>query len=78
MDNPDGRDPAQNRFLVINLMRIGGVAMILFAIAILNGAVILPDWAAYLLLALGFVECFIVPQMLARLWSTNDRNPPRP
>lgn len=61
---------ARRRFMIINLMRIGGVAMILFAIAILYDAVELPDPVAWVLLALGFFETFITPQILARMWRT--------
>ncbi len=68
---------ARNRFLMIQLMRIGGVAMVLFGIAVLRDAVDLPDLAGYVLLVMGIGEAFVVPHMLARLWSTNDRNPPR-
>lgn len=62
---------AKRRFLTIGLMRMGGVAMILFAILVLTDTVLLPLWAGYLLLVLGLVETFLVPHLLARLWSSN-------
>lgn len=70
-------DRAKSRFLVISAMRIAGVAMILLGIAILQGVVTLPEWTAYLLIVLGMVETFLMPQLLARLWRTGDRLPPR-
>lgn len=70
-------DPAKARFMAINLMRIGGVAMVLIGIVIIQGVLPLPDWVAYILIALGLVEAFIFPTLLARVWSTNDRSGPR-
>ena len=72
-DGRTGDVQARNRFLMIQLMRIGGVAMVLFGIAVLRGLVNLPDLAAYVLIVMGIGEAFVVPQMLARLWSSNRR-----
>ena len=87
MDDPmNTRQPtldqrARNRFLVINVIRVGGVAMILFAILILQGVVPLPEIAGYVVLVLGLGEAFVVPQLLARAWRSPDRGdlegPPR-
>jgi hypothetical protein len=68
---------ARGRFMAISAMRLAGVAMILLGIAILQRMVDLPDWAAYLLIVLGMVETFVMPQVFARLWRTGDRLPPR-
>jgi uncharacterized membrane protein len=68
---------AKSRFLVISAMRIAGVAMILLGIAVLQRVVTLPEWTGYLLIVLGMAETFLMPQILARLWSTGDRLPPR-
>ncbi len=65
---------ARNRFLVINLMRAAGVVMILFGIAIVQRLVTLPAIAGYVLIALGFLETFVTPQVLARMWSSNGRD----
>ncbi len=72
-DVPNAEVLARNRFMMIQLMRIGGVAMVLFGIAVLRGLVNLPDLAAYVLIVMGIGEAFVVPQMLARLWSSNKR-----
>lgn len=72
----DGRNndsQARNRFLMIQLMRVGGVAMVLFGIAVLRGMIDLPDVVAYVLIVMGFGEAFVVPHLLARLWSSNRR-----
>jgi hypothetical protein len=68
---------ARNRFLVINLMRAAGVAMILFGIAIVQRLVTLPAIAGYVLIGLGLVETFVTPQVLARMWSSNRRDDPQ-
>lgn len=73
MDDPVGDQAARNRWLVINAVRIGGVAMVLVAILILRGVVPQPAWAGYLILAVGIVDVFLVPTLLARRW----RTPPR-
>ncbi len=75
----DGRntDPARRRFMIIQLMRVAGVAMVLFGIAILRGLVNVPEFVAYMLIVMGIGEAFLVPHLLARQWSTNDRGPPR-
>lgn len=78
MDDREQRDVrARNRFLVINIMRITGVAMILFGIAIVQRLIDLPVIAAYVLMGLGFVETFVTPQILARMWSSDERDGPR-
>lgn len=64
------RDPAAARFAVIQVMRLAGVAMVVLGILIANGDLLpeLPDWAGYLLLAVGLADVFIVPTLLARKW----------
>ena len=63
----------RQRFMVINAMRIGGVLMVLFGIAILNGLLGLPPIVAYVLIGLGLVETFVTPQILSRIWSSRER-----
>jgi hypothetical protein len=72
-DGRDGDKLARNRFLMIQLMRIGGVAMVLFGIAVLRGMIDLPDLVAYVLIVMGIGEAFVVPHLLARLWSSDRR-----
>lgn len=77
MQSPEAEKQAKGRFMAISAMRIAGVAMILLGIAVLQRAVVLPEWAAYLLIVLGMVETFVMPQVFARIWRTSDRLPPR-
>ena len=62
---------AARRFMMINLMRIAGVAMVLAGIAVFNDALSLPDWAGWVLIVLGMFEAFVTPTLLSRLWNTN-------
>lgn len=59
---------ARNRFLFLNLMRLGGVIMVVIGIAIAREAIALPAPVGWLLIALGLVEMLVVPQMLVRIW----------
>jgi hypothetical protein len=68
---------AKSRFIAINAMRVTGVVMVMMGIAVLQNAIDLPEVAAYVLIALGLVEAFVAPAVLARAWSSNDRDPPR-
>jgi hypothetical protein len=72
-DGRNGDAQAKGRFIVIQLMRVGGVAMVLFGIAVLRGLVQLPDVVGYVLIVMGIGEAFVVPQMLARLWRSERR-----
>lgn len=64
---------AKQRFMAINVARIAGVLMVLAAIAVLNGALPLPDWAGYALVIAGMFATFVAPTLLARRWSTNAK-----
>ena len=59
---------ARNRWLVINLQRVIGVGMILFGILVVRGIVDLPQVAAYVFIAVGLIDVFLVPTILARRW----------
>lgn len=70
------RDPAAARFFAIQLVRLAGVAMVLVGLLVtarrIEALNVLPAWVGYLLIALGLVEVFVMPTVLARLW----RSPP--
>jgi hypothetical protein len=70
MDNRVSDETARNRFLVINLARFSGVALVLISILILTHTVDLPDWIGFVILAAGLVDIFLVPRWLARKWAT--------
>lgn len=67
-----GSDPARARFFILQLVRLVGVAMVLGGLAITQGAIDLPPAIGVVLIALGFVEVFFLPRLLARQWKSPD------
>lgn len=69
-----GRDPAVARFAAIQLVRLSGVALVVGGLLIQAGRfpwlAELPPELGYLLIALGLVEVFVLPFVLARRWRT--------
>ena len=70
MDDRLNPDPARGRWMMINLHRIAGVAMVLAGILTLQHVIDLPENAGYVLIAVGLFDIFAVPQILARMWRT--------
>lgn len=61
----------RNRFLVLNVVRISGALMILFALAIISkGFLDLPKEAGYAIFFVGIIDFIVAPLLLARAWST--------
>mgnify|MGYP006151217739 FL=1 len=60
----------RNRFVVINVIRLSGAALILIGILIVNGSIDLPRVVGYVFIPLGLVEVFLMPLVLARKWRT--------
>ena len=63
---------ARNRFMLLNLVRLGGLALILLGIAIHYGKIAAPEALAYALVIAGFADFFFVPNILSRNWRTRD------
>lgn len=61
---------ARSRFAIISIVRLGGVALVIAALLVLNDKLPLPQAAGWIGLAIGLVDIFIVPQVLARAWRT--------
>ena len=70
MDDRVSDEVARNRWLVINAVRVAGVAMVLVGILGLRGVIEYPDVAGYILLVVGLFDIFAVPLLLARKWRT--------
>lgn len=73
MADPDPEAVARNRWAMITAVRLAGVGMVVAGVLMLRGALPGPALAGYVLLAVGLVDTFVVPQVLARKWRT-----PRP
>jgi hypothetical protein len=70
MDNRVNDEVARNRWLVINAVRVAGVAMVLIGLLILRAVIPEPAWAGYTILAVGLADVFLVPLLLTRKWRT--------
>lgn len=70
MVDPNPDDVARNRWAVMTAVRLAGVGMVVAGVLMLRGVLPGPALAAYLLLAVGLVDTFVVPQVLARKWRT--------
>lgn len=66
----NGKDPAAARFAIIQAMRLFGVGLVIAGILVASGRSPLPGWAGYALLAVGLIDVFVVPPILARKWRT--------
>jgi hypothetical protein len=70
---PSG-DPARSRWIIIQAMRLLGVAMIVVGILLTQGKLDLAgdsnELLGYLLVVIGLVDGFVMPQVLARKWRT--------
>jgi len=73
MVDPTDEDQARNRWMVMNATRLLGVAMVLLGILSLRGVGIdLPEWGGYACIAIGLIDVFVIPQVLARKWRSPD------
>ena len=68
MQEPVSEDVARGRWMTINLLRIAGVAMVVAGILAVEGVVGIPAVAGYGLIAVGLIDVFAVPLILARKW----------
>ncbi len=67
------RDPAFKYFMLMQLGRLAGVALVLVGLMALQGQVDLPAWAGYPMVIGGIATFFLVPRHLARKWRSPDR-----
>ena len=68
MREPVSEDVARGRWLMISLHRILGAALVIAGILAVEGVIGFGDVAGYVLIAVGLVDVFLVPRLLARLW----------
>ena len=66
---------ARNGFIIINLVRFSGVALVMLGFAIVRGVIDLPYAAGAVIAVAGFFEVFFLPRFIARRWNAGDRTP---
>lgn len=67
---PSNEDKARQRFLILSLIRLSGVVLAIFGIAIVAGKVDLPLAAGYVLIAAGAIDSLVLPAVLMKAWAT--------
>lgn len=72
MNTPQDEQMWRNRFILINLTRIGGTALVLFALVIWQGDLLVEGGhiIGFPLALAGLAISFLGPRYLARRWRT--------
>ncbi len=65
-------ETARRRYMVLNILRLSGLAMVLIGIAIHYGRLDLPEILAWPLALFGLFDFFFAPALLARHWKKTD------
>ena len=63
-------DPAKARFLIIQLLRLTGLAMAAVGVLAIAGKIALPVEAGYVLFAVGLLVALFMPTVLSKIWKT--------
>lgn len=63
---------ARTGFIIITMMRFGGVAMVMLGFAIVRRAIDLPYAVGAIIAVLGFIEIFFLPRFIARRFKAGD------
>ena len=66
MEPPVSDEVARGRWLTINVLRLGGVAMVVAGMLGTRQVLEIPVIAAYALIGIGLLDIFLVPLLLAR------------
>ena len=61
---------ARNRYMIIQLLRIFGVALVIGGILIVRGKINLDPMVGYAFIVVGLLDTFGTPLFLARQWRT--------
>jgi hypothetical protein len=64
------KDPAKLGFMVLQFMRLSGVAFAVFGAAIMAGKIHLPPQIGLGLAVFGVIESLLLPALLARKWKS--------
>ncbi|NNC60472.1 MAG: hypothetical protein HKO05_10840 [Erythrobacter sp.] len=64
---------ARQRFFMLQALRLGGAIMAMIGAIIISGQFVDMPALGYVLLVLGAVEFFVLPNMVARKWRSPDK-----
>ena len=64
------QDPAKGRFIVMQLVRLSGVALVMLGLAITVGRTALPAPFGIVLVLIGLFEVLALPIILSRRWKS--------
>lgn len=64
---------AKRRFAVLNAVRLGGLALVLFGLAVTQGAIDLPKELGMVFAVFGMLDFFFAPRLLARRWRETEK-----
>ncbi len=64
-------EQAKRRFLILNMVRLGGLIIVMLGIANVNGKLLpeLAPWLGGFLMAAGATDFFFAPMLLKRGWT---------
>lgn len=65
-------ETARKRYMAMNAVRIGGIAVLLIGVAMTRGVVPGPWWLGAFLAVDGLLAFFFAPRLLVRHWKKAD------
>jgi hypothetical protein len=68
-------EQAKRRFLILNMVRLGGLIIVMLGVANVNGK-LLPDFSPWLggfLMVAGAADFFFAPMLLKRGWNDDAK-----
>ncbi len=60
---------ARTGFMIITMVRFGGVALVMLGFAIVRGIIDLPYIVGVVFAVIGFFDIFFLPRFIARRWN---------
>jgi type IV secretory pathway VirB2 component (pilin) len=66
-------EQAKARFLIVQMVRLTGIALAVFGLAVIAGKTSLPVAAGYVLFVIGLFESMFVPILLTKRWKSGGQ-----
>lgn len=67
-------ETARKRYIAMNAVRIGGIAVLLLGLAMARGVAPGPWWLGAFLAVDGLLAFFFLPTLMVRSWKRADRD----